>query len=274
MPFTTKEIVRKHILEHHIGSTIIIDERLSLTGADACRLRNRPVLISSEVIKAREQDEPQMESVSFAGGDDVPLQHERIIQDSVVVSSDSSLGRIFVEHVDYQIDYQHGTIQRLSDGDISAQVSLTIWYLPYRIYQRGVDYDVDYSAGSIRRRASGAIESGQWVLADYTAEYGSFDDTVIDNAIAEADEQVLAFIDRSYRNSTEKGLVIGETYLSVAIICRIRAMESMGPSGGSVVATRDAQSWAAVADIYRKEAYNLLANFSASRNAFNPPSKA
>jgi hypothetical protein len=274
MPFTTNEIIRKHILDHHVGSSLVSDERVYLTGTDNCRLQNRTVLQSSDIVKAREQGQPIMEAVSFELGDTFSLAHEQLVPESVVVAGDSSLGQIYVENVDYHIDYRSGIINRIGTGSIPQSGERTIWYLYYRIYQRGVDYDIDYQRGTIRRRTSGAIEPGQRVLVDYTTEFSALDDATIDNAINEADEQVVAFIGQSYRNSSDKALVIAETYLAIAIICRIRAMEAMAPGGAVTGNSNDARSWAAIADMYRKEAYDFLSPYSASAGTLKAPDKA
>jgi hypothetical protein len=275
MPFTTKEIVRQHVLEHHIGSSIVTGESVRLIGADSCPLANRPVLALSEAVKAREQSEPVCESVSFAQSEMASLTQSQLVPDSVVVASDSSLGRVFAEHVDYHVDYQQGTIRRLSSGTISPGATVTAWYIPYRIYLRGVDYDIDYPDGTIRRRSSGAIEAGQWVLVDYTVECGSINDAAIENAIAEAEEQILAFIDEAHRNSTDRALVAAATYLAVAIVCRIKAMEMMSGVGAvGSAGTNDSRSWIAVAEMYRKEAFGLMGRFAKEIGAFKAPEKA
>jgi hypothetical protein len=274
MPYTTKEIVKKHILDHHIGSIIVHDERLQLNGTDSSRLQRRMLLPQSEIVKAREMNEPFEQNLGFGAGDQVTLSHGKLIPDSVVVANDSSLGRIYSENVDYHIDYDAGTIRRLSSGSIPTSSNAVIWYLFYRVYQRGVDYDIDYQNGSVKRRNSGAIESGQWVLLDYTSEFSSLDDAAIDNAIGEANAQILSFIDSSHRESNERALVIAETYLAVSVICRIRGMESISPSMGKAGADGDARSWAAISEMYRKEAYSILAPFAATVGAFKPPSKA
>ncbi len=232
MPFTTNEIVKKHILDHHIGSAIVSNETAEFSVSDSTQLQNQMILASSETIKAKEQNVPVRETISFAMGDEVQLGHPKLIPDSIIVASDSSLGIVYVENIDYHIDYSLGTIRRLTVSAIPANSDVVIWYQFYRVYQRGVDYDIDYQAGTIRRRSAGAIEAGQWVLIDYTTEYGSLDDSTIDNAITEANEQVNSFIDESYRESSDRGLVMAETYMAVSIICRIKAMESLSPAAG------------------------------------------
>jgi hypothetical protein len=272
MPFTTKEIVKKHILDHHIGSSIIANEFAQLTGSDSCQLSRQMILASSETVKAKGQNNPSWEAINFAYGDNINLASAKIISDSVVVASDSSLGRIYVENVDYHIDYDLGVCRRIQSGGITAGGNVVIWYLQYRIYLRGVDYDIDYQAGSLRRRSSGALESGQTVLVDYTAEYGNLDDDAIDNAISEANELVISFIDEAYREASEKGLVIAETYLAVSIICRIKSIESMSLS--NIKVGNNAGSWAAISDMYRKEAFSVMSRYAAPVGNLKPPSKA
>jgi len=275
MPFTTKEIVKQHILDHHIGSTNISGEALQLTGTEFSQLEKRMILQSSETVKAKEHNSPVQEDIAFSGDEAVGLSHSKLMPESVVVASDSSLGYIYTENLDYQIDYDIGSIRRISAGSIPENANVVVWYLYYRIYQRGVDYDIDYQKGAIKRRLSGAIEAGQWIFMDYTAEYGSLDDGAIDNAIAEAGEQVSSFIDETYRDSADRALVTAETYLAVSIICRIRAMESISPSKArSTSAAGEAQSWTAISDMYRKEGYNILSRYAGAIGSFKSPSRA
>lgn len=274
MPFTTKEIVKNHILDHHLGAANIVNEPLQLVGGDSAQLSRGMILQSSEKVKARESNQPAIQEISFASGDTVVLMHPKLIPESVVVASDSSLGQIYVENIDYHIDYDTGSIRRLATGAIPSGGSVAIWYFYHRIYQRSVDYSIDYQKGTIKRYNTGAIESGQWVLIDYTVEYGNLDDAAIENAITEANGQLISFIDEAYSDSADRSLVTAETYLAVAIICRIRAMESISPSRNGNVKGPEAQSWSAISEQYRREAYNILSRFAAALGSFKSPSKA
>jgi hypothetical protein len=273
MSFTTKEIVKKHILDHHLGSTNVENEAVRLLGTEWLQLQKHIILEGSEKIKGKEQLEPNREDISFSSADTQGLSHAELIQDTVVTASDSSLGIIFVENVDYHIDYDTGEITRLAGGSIPQGASVTIWYLYYRVYEKGIDYDLDYSRGRIRRISSGAIESNQMILADYMAEYGALDDDAIVNAISEANSRIIDFIDSVHHDSNDKLLVTAETYLAVSIICGIRAMEAISPSKGKTESA-DAMSWTALADMYKKEAYNILSRYAGPGNNLNSPSKA
>ncbi len=274
MPYTTKDIVKQHILDHRLGSTLIENETVQLTSNDTVSLQRRMILKDSEKVKGKEQLEPTEETVSFTGSDTFGLSHPELIPDTVVVAGDSSLGTVYLENIDYHIDYDAGEIKRIDSGSLTEGATVVIWYLHYRIYQRGEDYDIDYQKGTIRRRSSGNIESGQRVLVDYTAEFGGLHDDAIVNAITEAHEQVLSYIDDTYRDSTDRSLVSAETYLTVSIVCRIRAMQAVSPSRGSANNAAEAQSWSALSDTYKKEAYIILSRFTGIIGSFKSPSKA
>jgi len=276
MAFTTKEIVKKHILDHHLGSENVENEKIQLQGTDWIQLQKRMILEGSEKIKGKEQIEPTSEDISFDTADIQNLSHSELIPDTFVAAGDSSLGTLYIENVDYHVDYDSGQITRITSGSIPQGARITVWYLYYRVYEKGVDYDFDYQRGRIKRRSSGAIESGQWVYADYTAEYGSLDDDAIVNAISEANSRIMDFIDSVHHDSNDKLLVSAETYLAVSIICRIRAMESISPSRGKTPAAggADAMSWTALSDMYKKEAYNILSKYAGPINSLNSPSKA
>lgn len=273
MPFTTSEIVKKHILDHHLGSTNVENESVRLQGTDWIQLQKHVILAGSEKIKGKEQLEPTREDVSFASADSQSLSHSELIQDTVVAASDSSLGTIYIENIDYHVDYDSGEITRLTGGSIPSGANVSVWYLYYRVYEKGVDYDLDYRRGRVKRISFGAIESGQSILADYTAEYGALDDEAIENAITEADARIVDFIDSAYHDSSDRLLVSAETYLAVSIICGIRAMESVSPTLGRT-GSSEAMSWTALSDMYKKEAYNILSKFAGPGNRLNSPSRA
>ncbi|MEE9553980.1 MAG: hypothetical protein V3W18_06745 [candidate division Zixibacteria bacterium] len=274
MPFTTRDIVKKHILDHHIGSITAENESVVLASTDYVSLGRRMILKDTEKVKGKEQIEPSRADISFSGSDSFNLSHTELMPDTVVVAADSSLGTIYVENIDYHVDYNTGQISRIVSGAIPSGGNATAWYMHYRLYQRGVDYDFDSQGGKLRRKSSGAIESGQRLFVDYTAEFGGLDDEAMDNAITEANDQIISFIDDTHRDSTDRSLVTAETYLSVSIICRIRAMESISPSRNLSNNAQEARSWSSLSDIYKKEAYSLLSNYSGLIGSLKPPSKA
>jgi hypothetical protein len=171
------------------------------------------------------------------------------------------MNTIYQENVDYSVDYDNGIIKRVTTGSVPAGAAVTAWYLYYRIYQRDQDYKINYTTAQITREPSGAIEEGQWVLVDYSVEYGFLNDDVIANAITEAADKVAKYIDEQYGDSTDQTLVTAETYLAVAILCRIKAGEAASLSPRNSTAKALAESWSVLANSYQMEAYRLLNRF-------------
>lgn len=271
MPFANIDLVKKHLVQHQVGVTKREDILVQLTGNSAVKLPDNNISANSEKIKGKEQIVPTLETVSFASGDIIQLLHSDLIPETVVVAKDSSLGQVYTEHVDYHIDYDNGKITRLTTGSITAGSSVVSWYLYFRVYNQGTDYDFDYSKGEITRKSSGAIEEGQWVFVDYTTEFGILNDDLISNVIVEANAKVLEIIDSTYQNSTEQGLISGETYLAVSILCNVKALESMTLNLPGNQAKALASSWSDMANSYQKKAFEVLSKFSKSKTSLSFP---
>jgi hypothetical protein len=274
MSFTNIDLVKKHIGEQELGSVSKKNAACQLTGETYFQLPHIMLQTDSEKVKAKEQNVPIQETVSFSSSDTMLLSHQEIIPDTVVVANDSSLGEIYAENIDYTIDYENGKITRISSGSIPAAVSVVIWYFYYRLYTKGADYRIDYTKGQIRRISSGEIENGQWVLVDYTVEYSLLNDEVIENAIKEANDQILQYIDATYSNSTDQALVTAETYLAVSILTNIKAMEAINQpvgTGSFGQAHSISLAWAKMSGVYQGQAYEMLKQFRKDPGAFCSP---
>jgi hypothetical protein len=262
MSFTNIDLVKKHIREHALGATNIENVSCRFLGQTPFQLPHINILPNSERVKGKEQNIPTQENISFSSSDTVFLSHQKLIFDTVVVAKDSSLGEIYVENIDYSIDYDNGRITRIPEGSISQGSEVVIWYLWFRIYTKDADYNIDYSKGQITRIASGVIEDGQWVLVDYTVEFGLLSDEVIKNAMVEANDKILKVIDLSYSNSTDQSLVTAETYLSVSILCNIKALEVISQNPGSTASPKAGSlAWSNMSCVYRERAFDLLKKF-------------
>jgi len=233
-----------------------------LTGSSPLKLPDSNIQVASEKVKGKEIMSPVQENVSFSTGDTIQLLHSELILDTVVVASDSSLGKVFVENIDYSIDYDNGRVTRISSGSITEGSSVVVFYLYFRVYQKDADYKMDYQKGELTRMASGAIEDDQWVLLDYKVEYGFLNDDTIAQAIKEANERILKFIDPSFYESEDQGLVTAETYLSVSILCNIKAVESLNLKLSPYNSQLVSGSWNRMAEVYSKQAYLILSDFA------------
>ena len=260
MSFTNIDLVKKHIREHQLGTTNIENVSCQLLDETPFQLPHINLLPNSERVKGKEQNIPTQENISFSSSDTVSLAHQELILDTVVVAKDSSLGQIYVENIDYSVDYDNGRLTRIPDNSIPQGAETVIWYLYFRIYTRDTDYSIDYNQGQITRIASGVIEDGQRVLADYTVGLGLVSDEVIANAVVEANDKILKIIDSSYSNSTDQSLVTAETYLAVSILCNIKALEVMTQNPGSAAKSLSL-AWSNMSSVYRERAFDLLKKF-------------
>jgi hypothetical protein len=272
MSFTNIDLVKKHILEHTFGATNIENVSCHLLSQTPFQLPHTNLLPSSERVKGKEQNVPTQENITFSSSDTVSLSHPELIPDTVVVAKDSSLGEIYVENIDYSIDYDNGGITRIPDGSIPPGSQVVIWYLFFRIYTKDTDYRIDYNKGQITRIASGEIEDGQWVLTDYTVEFSLLRDEVMANAIVEANDKILQVIDPSYSNFTDQSLVTAETYLAVSILCNIKALEVMTQNPGSTASPKAGSlAWSDMSSVYREQAFDLLKKFKKDPGGLRSP---
>jgi hypothetical protein len=270
MSFTTIEIVRKHILEKHLGINHVESESLKLSALIPQAVGFPPIRDNSEKVKAIIQTKPDFQRAEFDSSNRITLAKKPIVKATVVVAGDSSLGIVYTENIDYLVDWAEGNITLLENGAIASGQKLIIWYLPYRVYTKDIDYRINYSKGEISRLNDSAIQSGQTAMVDYESEFGIVDDDVIANAISEANEQVLNHIDPAYIDSSDRSLVIGETYLAIAILCRIKAVETITAGIGESAKS----SWLAIAGQYKNEAFSMLERFVGPSKTLAIPKKA
>jgi hypothetical protein len=91
MAFANIDLVKKHILEHELGTVSKENIACRLEGETTFQLPNVLMLTGSEKVKAKEQNIPTQETVNFASSETVQLAHQELIPDTVVVANDSSL---------------------------------------------------------------------------------------------------------------------------------------------------------------------------------------
>jgi hypothetical protein len=263
MPFTSPELVRAHLSDLRLGEISVCGITLTLSGTQPAALPHGGLVPGTVVVKTERSANPTRESRTLAG-DWVSVSHDQLIPASVLVASDASLSSVYVENVDYIVDHGAGRIRRLAGGSIASGQTTEIWYRHYHVYTSGDDYTVDASGGTLTRRSSGAIADGQTVLVDYRVSLGTISDSVIERAIFEAGEAVLAMIDSRYCDEPVSGIIIGETHWAVAAVCRMRAAASLAETGTSSVGSRAAaQVWLELADRYDRTGRDHLTRFAA-----------
>ncbi|HEX9750935.1 MAG TPA: hypothetical protein VGB22_06610 [candidate division Zixibacteria bacterium] len=263
MAFTSPELVRRHLTQLRVGEAAISDFAVTLDGIEAIGLAHGGLVSGSVIVKALRPPSLIRETVTLAS-DWVNLSHQRLIPDAVVVAADSSLGTVYSENTDFIVDYDDGRIKRLAAGSIVSPQTVTVWYEYYHQYVEGDDYAISLTTGELSRRSTGAIADGQRVLVDYLVALGTVSDEVIDTAISDVGDAVLAMIDPQYRDVPTPGIVIGETHWAVAAVCRMRAVATLADAGLLSSQSRAvSQTWMEIAAQYEESGRVRLSRFAA-----------
>ena len=248
MSYTNKELVYFHINFDNQTAGKYKNLAIVMTGSDWIDLPGCNLSADSVAVKAVKVNAPSSEII-VPGDSAISLARSDLLACSVVVASDSSLGTIYIENVEYSIDYANGTISIISGGNIIPGTSLIVWYQHYSRYNEEVDYRIDYQSGKIKRLASGAIADNQTIYIDFHMNASQVGEEAIIEAVAEANSVIESMVDPEGRFGADLTLQTSATYLAVSIACRMLAIDEMKTNGAN--STRS-NSWLAVSESYRK----------------------
>ena len=257
MSYTTAEQVRRHLIIPYPVEEQVTDQPLTLTGSGFVRFFGGAVEAVSVRVKAVRSQTPQRVKVQFSDGSAL-IASGMIVPDSVVVASDSSLGTVYVENVDYVVDYSGGRLTAKVGGCLSSTETVTVWYLPYALYEDGSDYSLDAPGGQIKRLTGGAIASGETVRLDYRPVFVSVSDEIVENAVALANGMVQTEVDSDREFEANPGLSAAATYRALEIVCRAAASRELASQNG---ADKVATVWIKLADDYAVRSDQLLTGF-------------
>ncbi|MBU1881042.1 hypothetical protein KKA08_03345 [bacterium] len=262
MSWTTLATIRKHLSDAEVASTTIENQEQVLIGTDQVQLLHKSLTTASEEVKSIDLASPHSAGgLSLSGVSWLNLAHANLVPETVVVAADQALETVYVEGSDYVVDYENGKIKRVSGSSIPDETTSYIWYFYFTIHTKDTDYEIDYSGGKLNRIAIGAIPDGATVFVDYTTSAGTVTDDLINQAITEAEDKILARLQEDYSaSSTDQGLKTGATELSLTIVCNAKAMDMMLklPSDESDGAARQ---WAELSRRYERQAWKTLDRF-------------
>lgn len=267
MSWTTLSTIRKHLQETTVAATVIEDEQHVLTGTTQVQLEHASITSASEEVKTIDLGSPYaMGSVVLTGTNWRNLSHANLVPDSAVVAGNLSLDTVYIEGTDYVVDYEQGKVKRVSGTAIPDGGTVYVWYFYYTVHVRDADYQIDYNAGKLNRTAASAIADGSTVYVDYTTSAGTVTDDLINEAITEAEDKILARLKDEYSaSSTDQGLKTGATELALSIICNAKGMDMMLKSP-SDEADGAASQWRAMSARYEVQAWETLDRFLKSRS--------
>ena len=260
MSYTSIQQVRYHLALPAPVSDRITDQPVTLKDDSFTAFHGGAIETASVVVKSVHSGElsrisatPENGALSFSAGP--------VVVGSVVVASDSSLGTIFIENIDYVIDHASGGLTFKNGGRLVNGTPLAVWYLPYTTYLVGSDYQLREDRGEIRRLAGGDIAAGETVLVDFSPVYFSLTEEIISHAVVLANRMVENEVDNERQFEADPMLGAAATFQALETVCRAAAGHELAGSRGS---DRTATVWIKLADDYAARSETLL-------KAFRPP---
>jgi hypothetical protein len=262
MAFTTLSTVRKHLVAANLPETRIENVKVTLNGTTNIVLPHANLEGYTEKVKRLASDLPTRETgVLLVEEKDTDLAHKEIARDSVAVASNLALDAIYTEEIDYRVNREAGSIQRLASGSIPNVFPVVVWYDYFTTFDVSSDYVMDYSAGTIRRASGSTIMDGETVYLDYTVMEGWAEDALINQAIIEAQDMIESCLREGYNgSSTDQGLKTGATYMTLGIVSRGMAALMLTRNTGSDANSR-AREWQQLCEKWTEAAWNVLAPF-------------
>ncbi len=262
MSFTTPVLVKTHLLTSTFPELVIRNHPVTFSGTASIELPHHNLVADSAAVKQDLQTAPFMDnSATLKEQEFVALQHPQLVPGTVVVTLSEALTTIFVEELDYQVDYTSGSVRRLATGAIPDMQPVIVYYSFCTLFGRNTDYSLNDQTGLLTREDGGAIPDGASVIVDYTVTAGSVEDDLIDEAITEAEDIILRSLAEDYNaNSTNQGLKTGATELALSIICRALAVEALSRRATTDIPGR-AKEWQQLSRTYEQQAWQTLAPF-------------
>ena len=270
MSYTTIDQVRSHLVPIFPVLEQVSDAPVVIRGTEYMTFHAGSVDESSVVVKSQRDGEQTRRTVTFSNGE-ATLLGELAVPGSVVLASDSSLGRVYVENRDYVADYASGVLRLKAGSTVGPDQAVVAWYVPYEVYHAGVDYRLNSEKGMIARMSGGAIAEGETVFIDFVPLQAGFDENAITAAVREANGQVERDVDPGREFGADPVLVSAATYRALTIVCRTAAARELaGPRG----LDRIASGWLKLGEDYTTMADRLLREFRAPLTGPSSPTRS
>jgi len=264
--YTNVELVRHHLVATFPTQEKVYDQPV-IPESDYVTFFNGPVESSSVTVKSIHSNTPTRATITL-DNEKTSLASLPLVRGSVVVASDSSLGTVYAENVDYIIDYVLGDLTIKEGGGLTTGQSVTVWYQSYFVYTLGNDYQLDGNRGRLKRLSGGEIASGETVYLDYAPVYQSFNEEILAKAVLEANGLIESAVDPDGQFGADPVLQACATYRALEIICRASAARELSSLRGE---DRTALAWIKLAETYAERSEQLLSSFRPPFDGPTPP---
>ncbi len=267
MSYTNIELVRHHLATEFPIRDQVYDQLVGLNSDDYISFFSSAVDESTLIVKSIQTNELERKQITLGSGantvDSFPLQ-----RGSVVTASDSSLGTVYTENVDYVIDYNNAQLYIKDDGVLSSGDVITVWYRKYVLYIINTDYQIDDEVGKIRRMTGGDIAINETVLIDYAPVYKSHTEEVLNNAVLEANSLIENEIDPDQIYGANPVLQTAATYRALEIVCQTAAARELSSLRGE---EKSALVWMKLADVFSERSDKFMRSFRPPIDGPNKP---
>jgi hypothetical protein len=257
MSYTHADVVRQHLAPVEAAGEAVHDQAVVIPSGGTVRFFSGAVDADSVVVKSIRND-TRLKQQLLLSSQQVPVVSGPIVPGTVVVASDSSLGKVYTENRDYVVSYASGTLSVKPDGELSVGMTVSLWCHPYTLYEQGVDYSLDEDRAQLTSLTSGNMSAGEMVWVDYRPVFGGYNDELVNQAVTEANATVATEVDPDREFGTEPLLQAAATYRALAVVARSTASRHLGSGRGSY---RDADTWLRLAEQYASRADELLRSF-------------
>jgi hypothetical protein len=262
MAFTTLAVVKKHLLSSGFNRLKIEDQVVTLNGTDNVELPHHGLIEKSEVVKWISELIPTREGpLQLSGTDWYSLGHAHLVAESTILTLSDTLGTLYAEEADFQLDTALGCVRRVESGAIPDMQPLLVFYLYYSAFELDNDYSIDWVSGTLHRTTGSRIPDGAHVHVDYEVESGSITDELILQAIDDVQDRIVRALAPGYSgSSTDYGLQTGATLLVLAELARASAVEQLSRRLITDSAER-AREWQKLVDSFEMQGWRILRPF-------------
>jgi hypothetical protein len=235
----------------------VLDQPLVINGSDYLTFFNGAVDETAMIVKSVQTNDMIRINLTLADGAS-SLADSPLVPGSVVVASDSSLGIIYIENVDYIIDYTAAMLFVKSSSALQSGNEVVVWYRDYHVYTSGIDYQLQADRGEIRRLSSGDINDGETVYLDYKPMRQAYNQDIIINAVVMANGLIEKEVDPVGDFGADPTLQAAATYRALEIVCQVSAVRDLSIKGGREKVGTD---WIKLAEMFAQRSQQLLRSF-------------
>ena len=257
MSYTNVDLIRNHLEHIQPVTDQIIDQKYIFKSNEYSKFFSGSIQTDSVKVKSLQSIKQSKQTMTITASAQ-QINSTPIFPGSIICTSDSSLGTIYQENLDFVIDYSDSMFSIKSGGSLTIGMTIVLLYLPFFLYQENSDYRIDYDSGEIQKIESGDIQSGETLFLDYSPIYNNYTDDILNNAVIEANSIVEMMVDPNKQFGANPVLQTAATYRALEILCRSSAARELA---GNSKNDRAALAWMKLADLYLLRSSDLIEAF-------------